>query len=264
MQGLFDGLRPERAAGARRGRGHERLRRASRPTWSRSSVRSARSRAPDRPSRALLGLPQPCSQPSRWLRASGRRSARTSAWRAITCRSTLIARSGTTRSSARRSDSTASRRAVRRRRRARRSASIGRRRRPPIGARSSWSGSARRSRWIRLVFETGPAEVHAVGIVSGSGSSSIAEAVSMGLDALITGEPSEHAMADAREGGSISSRPGTTPPRRSACAGWGSSWLSASASRTNSSTCQIRFDTVRLKVETRYYARTARLIHPHP
>ena len=42
--------------------------------------------------------------------------------------------------------------------------------------------------------------IRAVGILSGAGSSSIAEAVSLGLDALVTGEPSEHAMADAREG----------------------------------------------------------------
>ena len=51
-----------------------------------------------------------------------------------------------------------------------------------------------------LVFETGPAVIHSVGILSGAGSSSIAEAVNLGLDALLTGEPSEHAMADAREG----------------------------------------------------------------
>ena len=52
-----------------------------------------------------------------------------------------------------------------------------------------------------LVFETGPDVVHTVGILSGAGSSSIAEAVGLGLDAVITGEPAEHAMADAREGG---------------------------------------------------------------
>jgi dinuclear metal center YbgI/SA1388 family protein len=51
-----------------------------------------------------------------------------------------------------------------------------------------------------LVFDAGPSVVHSIGIVSGSGSSSISEAVALGLDALITGEPSEHAMADAREG----------------------------------------------------------------
>ena len=52
-----------------------------------------------------------------------------------------------------------------------------------------------------LVFETGPPTVRSVGIVSGAGSSAIAEAVALGLDAVLTGEPAEHAMADAREGG---------------------------------------------------------------
>ena len=52
-----------------------------------------------------------------------------------------------------------------------------------------------------LVFDSGPAQVERVGIVSGAASSTLAEAVALGLDAFITGEPSEHVMADAREGG---------------------------------------------------------------
>jgi dinuclear metal center YbgI/SA1388 family protein len=51
-----------------------------------------------------------------------------------------------------------------------------------------------------LIFPTGPPDVRAVGILSGAGSASIAEAVALGLDAVVTGEPAEHAMADAREG----------------------------------------------------------------
>ncbi len=51
-----------------------------------------------------------------------------------------------------------------------------------------------------LVLGSGPAVVRSVGIVSGAGSSAISEAVALGLDALITGEPAEHAMADAGEG----------------------------------------------------------------
>jgi dinuclear metal center YbgI/SA1388 family protein len=51
-----------------------------------------------------------------------------------------------------------------------------------------------------LVFDFGPAEIRRVGIVSGGGSSTLAEAVSLGLDAFVTGEPTEHVMADAREG----------------------------------------------------------------
>jgi putative NIF3 family GTP cyclohydrolase 1 type 2 len=40
-----------------------------------------------------------------------------------------------------------------------------------------------------------------VGVVSGGGASSFADAVERGLDAFVTGEPSEPAMADAREAG---------------------------------------------------------------
>lgn len=52
-----------------------------------------------------------------------------------------------------------------------------------------------------FVWPTGPQLVHSVGIVSGGGASSLGEAVSRGLDAFLTGEPAEPAMADAREGG---------------------------------------------------------------
>jgi dinuclear metal center YbgI/SA1388 family protein len=52
-----------------------------------------------------------------------------------------------------------------------------------------------------LVFDAGPERVTSVGIVSGAASSALAEAVALGLNAFITGEPSEHVMADAREGG---------------------------------------------------------------
>ncbi len=52
-----------------------------------------------------------------------------------------------------------------------------------------------------LVFAEGPASVRSAGIVSGGGAGTLAEAVERGLDALVTGEPSEPAMADAREAG---------------------------------------------------------------
>lgn len=51
-----------------------------------------------------------------------------------------------------------------------------------------------------LVFEHGPAEVRSIGIVSGAGAGEIHTAVARGLDAFLTGEPAEHAMADAAEG----------------------------------------------------------------
>ena len=52
-----------------------------------------------------------------------------------------------------------------------------------------------------LVFDGGPRRVRAVGIVSGGGASSLGEAAARGLDAFLTGEPAEYAMADAREAG---------------------------------------------------------------
>ena len=51
-----------------------------------------------------------------------------------------------------------------------------------------------------LLFDAGPADVRSIGIVSGAGTSEIHSAVALGLDAFLTGEPAEHAMADAREG----------------------------------------------------------------
>ena len=35
----------------------------------------------------------------------------------------------------------------------------------------------------------------------GGGSSALGEAIALGLDAFVTGEPTEHVLADAREGG---------------------------------------------------------------
>ncbi|GAC1319804.1 MAG: Nif3-like dinuclear metal center hexameric protein [Thermoleophilaceae bacterium] len=44
-------------------------------------------------------------------------------------------------------------------------------------------------------------KIASLGVVSGGGASMLADAVAQGLDGLITGEPSEPAMADAREAG---------------------------------------------------------------
>jgi dinuclear metal center YbgI/SA1388 family protein len=52
-----------------------------------------------------------------------------------------------------------------------------------------------------LVFDSGPDRISTVGIVTGSGGFAVHEAGPMGLDALITGEPSEPVMAEAREYG---------------------------------------------------------------
>ena len=51
------------------------------------------------------------------------------------------------------------------------------------------------------VFDGGPERVRRIGIVSGSGADLLDEAIGLGLDAFLTGEPREHVMADAREAG---------------------------------------------------------------
>ncbi len=48
---------------------------------------------------------------------------------------------------------------------------------------------------------TGPESVHALGVISGAAHSYLHEAAQRGLDGLLTGEPAEHVMADAREAG---------------------------------------------------------------
>jgi dinuclear metal center YbgI/SA1388 family protein len=51
------------------------------------------------------------------------------------------------------------------------------------------------------VFDGGPERVRRIGILSGAGSDALPEAIRLGLDAFLTGEPREHVMADAREAG---------------------------------------------------------------
>ncbi|HEY2141097.1 MAG TPA: Nif3-like dinuclear metal center hexameric protein [Solirubrobacteraceae bacterium] len=50
-----------------------------------------------------------------------------------------------------------------------------------------------------LVFDAGPARIRRLAIVSGAGSDYLAEAAESGANALLTGEPAERAMAQARE-----------------------------------------------------------------
>jgi dinuclear metal center YbgI/SA1388 family protein len=52
-----------------------------------------------------------------------------------------------------------------------------------------------------LVFAHGPAQVQTVAIVSGAGTSYLDDAIAAGVDAFITGEPAERAMALARDAG---------------------------------------------------------------
>ncbi len=50
-----------------------------------------------------------------------------------------------------------------------------------------------------LVFDAGPPRVRRLAIVSGGGSDYTADAAAAGADALLTGEPTERSMAQARE-----------------------------------------------------------------
>jgi dinuclear metal center YbgI/SA1388 family protein len=52
-----------------------------------------------------------------------------------------------------------------------------------------------------LVFDSGPATVKRIAIVSGAGASYLGEAIAAGADAFLTGEPAERVMAQAREAG---------------------------------------------------------------
>jgi putative NIF3 family GTP cyclohydrolase 1 type 2 len=52
-----------------------------------------------------------------------------------------------------------------------------------------------------LVFDSGPDSISTVGIVTGAGGFALHEAGPLGLDALVTGEPSEPVMGEAREYG---------------------------------------------------------------
>jgi dinuclear metal center YbgI/SA1388 family protein len=52
-----------------------------------------------------------------------------------------------------------------------------------------------------LHFPGGPDVVRTLGVVSGGGDGFFGEAIERGVDAFVSGEPSEPAMADAREGG---------------------------------------------------------------
>ncbi len=52
-----------------------------------------------------------------------------------------------------------------------------------------------------LHFPGGPEQVARLGVVSGGGDGFFGEAIAAGVDAFVSGEPSEPAMADAREAG---------------------------------------------------------------
>jgi dinuclear metal center YbgI/SA1388 family protein len=74
------------------------------------------------------------------------------------------------------------------------------RRDPPIAAAELFAAVAGQLGREPLVFDGGPPEVGSIGIVTGAAHSNLHDAIELGLDAFLTGEPAEHVMADAREG----------------------------------------------------------------
>lgn len=74
------------------------------------------------------------------------------------------------------------------------------RRETPIAAQDLFDLVARELDREPLVFADGPDQIRTIGVVTGSAASDVHRAIELGLDAYLTGEPSEHVMADAREG----------------------------------------------------------------
>src|SRR4051794_36340941 len=54
---------------------------------------------------------------------------------------------------------------------------------------------------VPTVVGAGPERIRRLGIITGSAANSLPEAIDLGLDAFLTGEPREHVTADAREAG---------------------------------------------------------------
>ncbi len=70
-----------------------------------------------------------------------------------------------------------------------------------VAAAELWRRIADATARTPLVFDAGPSAVRTLGIVSGSAANTLSEAIDLGLDAFLTGEPKEHVMAQARENG---------------------------------------------------------------
>lgn len=71
----------------------------------------------------------------------------------------------------------------------------------PLPAAEFFAGVERLLGQPPLVLPEGPEAIGSVGVVTGAGAGEIHTAIELGLDAFLTGEPAEHVMADAREGG---------------------------------------------------------------
>jgi len=71
----------------------------------------------------------------------------------------------------------------------------------PLGIAELAARLARATGREPLVFASGPEAIESIGIVTGGGDFAIHEAGRLGLDALVSGEPSEPVMGEAREYG---------------------------------------------------------------
>jgi dinuclear metal center YbgI/SA1388 family protein len=69
----------------------------------------------------------------------------------------------------------------------------------PIAANELFDRVAKATDRQPLIFDSGPARVGRVAIVTGAGSGYLEEAISLGADAFLTGEPAERVMTQARE-----------------------------------------------------------------
>jgi dinuclear metal center YbgI/SA1388 family protein len=69
----------------------------------------------------------------------------------------------------------------------------------PIAARELFDRVANATHREPLIFDSGPAQVDRLAIVTGAGASYLEEAISLGANAFLTGEPAERVMTQARE-----------------------------------------------------------------
>ena len=96
-----------------------------------------------------------------------------------------------------------------------------------------------------LAFTDGPDRVRTVGIVSGAGADYLEDAIAAGLDAFVTGEPIERAMARAQEAEVHFLAAGHYATETFGVRRLGDLLAEASASATSSSTCRTRSDPAR-------------------
>ena len=116
-----------------------------------------------------------------------------------------------------------------------------------------------------LVFDSGPAQVRRLAIVSGAGADFLADAATAGADALLTGRAGRaHDGAGARVRACTSSPPAITRPRRSASGAWASTSPSVSTCATSSWTFRTRCEPRERSDSRRRQSRNARKRAPTP